>query len=206
MQVGYSTIAYTHMFHLYRITTLILRAGVAAELYERICEHFIGIGRFRFYLAAALVILTGIGSLAVLRPDLTASSGYPETLVLIIDRWETTLLCASFILTAWFLIGYLNVNPSIRPNVLVHWRLLTVYFGISTVYKALVILTSSANVRFASNLVLLAGGLACFLAWTRYLTRQGEVRPPAVVLSLAELASRQIVRKRILQYVQQAGR
>ena len=39
----------------------IFRLGVAAELYERICEHFPGIGRFRAGMAAVLVLLAGSG-------------------------------------------------------------------------------------------------------------------------------------------------
>ena len=46
IQLDYHSPAYAYGFRIYQIAMLVLRLGAAAELYERISEHFLGIGRF----------------------------------------------------------------------------------------------------------------------------------------------------------------
>ena len=47
IQLDYHSPAYANAFRIYLIALVVLRLGAAAELYERISEHFLGIGRFR---------------------------------------------------------------------------------------------------------------------------------------------------------------
>src|SRR5260370_36722489 len=51
MQVDYRTVEYAETFRIYAFATVLLRLGVACELFERICQYFRGTGTFRCLIA-----------------------------------------------------------------------------------------------------------------------------------------------------------
>jgi hypothetical protein len=164
----------------YRICTLILiffRMGVAAELYERICEHFPGIGVFRAVMASVLVLLAGLAATFSFRPNIAPQWAFPQTLPLVILRWQGEILGGAFILTWLFLRYVLSIRQPFRPNVLTHWTIAAVYFGtIGAMYLA-VLLGRGGNAVFPINIAMQVLQIGCFLAWMRFMRRSGEELP-----------------------------
>ena len=73
--LAFKSLAYTEAFRVFTLIMTVFRLGVAGELYERICEHFPGIGRFRVGLAAVLVLIAGLLTVFTFRPDLVDQLG-----------------------------------------------------------------------------------------------------------------------------------
>ena len=205
IQIPLYTYAYAYAFRIYEMTMVVLRAGAVAELFELVCAHFPVIGRIRFVLASVLVALTGLVSIAAVRP----SSGflkYPQTLAICIGQFETTVLAFSLILMWWFLTSFLSLRPTVRGNVALHWRTLTVYFGIAGLTKLLAISWTGWAVRTRDciNIAMLACDLACFVVWLRGFSRTREYPAPSM-LSPEEAAEHRVLRQAILQHVKNAG-
>ncbi len=164
----------------YRICTLILiffRMGVAAELYERICEHFPGIGIFRAVMASFLVILAALVAIFSFRPAIAPQWAFPQTLPLVILRFQGEILGGAFILTWFFLRYVLSIRQPFRPNVLTHWTIATVYFGTIGVMYLAVLLEHGGNAIFPINIAMQVLQIGCFLAWMRFMRRSGEELP-----------------------------
>jgi hypothetical protein len=116
IQLDYHSPAYAFGFRVYQIALVVLRLGAAAELYERISEHFLGIGRFRFYLAAVLTIMAALISIATFRPDIGSQLGFPQTNVILLQRFETTAMCLVLLLTRFTLLKFLNIRPPFQRS------------------------------------------------------------------------------------------
>jgi hypothetical protein len=201
IQLDYHSPAYAYGFRIYQIALVVLRLGAAAELYERISEHFLGIGRFRFYLAAVLTIMAALISIATFRPDISSQLGFPQTGVILLQRFETTALCLVLLLTRFTLLKFLNIRPPIRSNVLTHWTLLTLYFGISALSSAATILIGGGRSILPVNLAMLACDLVCLCIWIAEFRKTGETVPEVAPISAEERAYHQAARDAVLEEV-----
>jgi hypothetical protein len=199
LQIPVRTAAYARAYGFYEISIIAFRAGAVAELFERVCAHFPVIRRIRFVLGSGLLALTALVSIAVVRPY-GGSWQIPVVLAYYVHQFETTVLAISLVLMWWFLTRFMSLTPTVRGNVALHWKLLTIYFGISG-FVALVG-TLWGAIAQAFNVPMLAADLACFLAWIRGFQRLGEVPPPSI-LSPEEAAVRRMLRQTILQSVKQ---
>jgi hypothetical protein len=202
LQFPMNTIAYAHAYNFYEIAIVGLRAGAVAELFERVSEHFPVIGRIRFVLATVLIALTGLVSITAVRP----AGGFwqfPQTLAVYVCQFETTVLSISLVLMWWFLTRFMSLTPTVRGNVALHWKLLTIYFSINGFVALAATVLGWASTSL--DVAMLAGNLACFIAWIRGFSRAGEFPPPPI-LSPEEAAVRQMLRQTILQRVKKAGR
>lgn len=205
LQIPLYTNAYAHAFRIYEMTMVVLRAGAVAELFERVCAHFPVIGHIRFALASFLVGLTGLVSLAAVRPA-TGLLKYPQTLALYIGQFETTVLSISLVLMWWFLTSFMSLRPTVRGNVALHWGTLAVYFGVGGLTKLVATSWSSWAVRSRDwvNIAMLACDLACFVVWLRGFSSVREFPPPNI-LSPEEASVHRMLRQTILQRVKNAG-
>jgi len=201
IQLDFHSHAYAYGFRIYQIALMVLRLGAAAELYERISEHFLGIGRFRFYLAGVLAVMATLISIATFRPDVSAQLGFPQTGVILFQRFETTALCLVLLLTRFTLHRFLNIRPPIRGNVLSHWNLLTLYFGISALSSAAAILVGSGPSILRVNVAMLVCDLVCLSVWTATLRNTGETVPAISPISAEERAYHQAVKDAVLDEV-----
>jgi hypothetical protein len=201
IQLDYHHPAYAYGFRIYQIALVVLRLGAAAELYERISEHFLGIGRFRFYLATVLTIMAALISIATFRPDISSQLGFPQTSVILLQRFETTALCLVLLLTRFTLLKFLNVRPAICSNVLTHWTLLTLYFGISALSSAATILIGGGRSILPVNVVMLACELVCLSIWIAEFRKTGETVPEVAPISAVEQAYHQSAKDAVLEEV-----
>lgn len=202
MQLDFHRLAYAYGFRFYQIAMLVFRLGAAAELYERVLEHFLGIGKFRFYLAGVLTIVAAAIAIAIFRPDLSAQLRFPQTGVIMLQRFETTALCFILLLTRFTLLKFLNVRPPIRSNVLNHWSILTLYFGVSALTSATTMLVGGGRAILPVNITMLAADLACFLIWIRTFQKSGEMVPELPFASAEDL-SHQIIKNEVLHEINQ---
>jgi hypothetical protein len=164
----------------YRICELILfifRLGVAAELYERICEHFPGIGIFRAGMAAVLIALAAFVAVFTFRPNLADQWAFPQTIMWVVLRYQGEIFGGAFVLTWIFLRFVLSVRQPFRPNVLTHWTIATIYFGASGAAYLAFLLAGGGKAVFPINSAMLALDLGCFFAWFRLMRRSGEELP-----------------------------
>ncbi|HEX5227981.1 MAG TPA: hypothetical protein VFW44_09735 [Bryobacteraceae bacterium] len=162
---------------------LFFRVAFAAELYERICDHFPGIGVFRTVMAAVLVVVAGLVAVFTFRPDFAGLRGYPVETMIVVQRFQHEILAGVLILTWIFLRFVLSIRQPFRPNVLTHWTIATVYFGAAgAAYLASDLTTGPAAVYLISS-VMLAIQLGCLVAWTYKIGRSGENLPPFARLS-----------------------
>jgi hypothetical protein len=187
MQVTFHTHAYAVAFRTYNLIIPIFRLGVAGELYERICEHFPGIGKFRFGLASLLVVMAAVVAVTVFRPDLAPQWIYPQTLAHIVRRFQGELFAGGFLFTWIFFRYVLNIQQPFRPNVLNHWRIATIYFGVSGMQALAVLVTGGGKAVHPINSAMLAADIGCFIAWIRLMQRAGEQLPWFERLSPSEI-------------------
>ena len=199
IQLDFHSPAYAYGFRIYQIAMLVLRVGAAAELYERVSDHFLGIGKFRFYLAGVLTIMAALIAVATFRPDLNAQLGFPQTGVIMLQRFETTALCIILLFTRFTLLKFLNIQPPIRSNVLTHWTLLTLYFGISTLSSAATILIGGGRSILPVNVAMLACDLVCLSVWIAEFRKTGETVPEVAPISVEERAYHQAVKDAVLE-------
>jgi len=201
IQLDYNSPTYAYGFRIYQIGLLVLRLGAAAELYERISEHFLGIGTFRFYLVGVLSIIASLVSIATFRPDISAQLGFPQTGVIVFQRFETTALCLVSLLTRFTLFKFLNIRPPIRSNVLTHWTLLTLYFGISALSSGAAICVGGGPSILPLNVAMLACDLLCLSMWIRAFRKVGETVPSVAPISAGEQAYHQLLKDAIVEEV-----
>jgi len=210
LQIPYRTLAYAAAFRVYLSFDTVLQLGMAGELFQHLCRHFRQFrefGRFRFFMAVALLALTGLFFLAVFPgvPDT-----YPHLLVVWIERWETSVLAITLALSWWVLTRFLALRPQMRSNALAHGRILIVFYAINAVGETLGLIARKATVGLivvpSINVGMLIGTLACLAAWLIYLRRDGEQLLPEPSVSPEALAYSRVWRRRILEYVHQAGR
>jgi hypothetical protein len=177
MQTDIKNRGYSEAFRICTMIMSVFRLGVAGELYERICEHFPGIGRFRLGLAAVLVLLAAGVAVFTFRPNLVDQWAFPQTIVVVIQRYQSEIFASVLVLTWIFLRFVLSIRQPFQPNVLNHWRIATIYFGVSGAAYLVILFTGGEAEVLTSNITMLAVQLACFLAWLRLMRRSGEELP-----------------------------
>jgi len=177
LQIDFKRPSYAKAFRICTMIIFVFRLGVAAELYERICEHFPGIGRFRVGLAAGVVLISALAAVFTFRPNLVDQWAFPQTIVVVVQRFQSEIFAAALALTWIFLRFVLSIRQPFRPNVLTHWRIATTYFGVSGVVGLIVLFTGGGLVLYPINSALLAIQLGCFAAWFFLMRRSGEELP-----------------------------
>ena len=177
IQTGIKSQGYAEVFRICTAILSVFRLGVAAELYERICEHFPGIGRFRIGMAAVLVLVAALVAVFTFRPNLVDQWALPWTMVVVIQRYQSEIFAAVFVLTWIFLRFVLSIRQPFQPNVLNHWRIATIYFGASGAAYLAILFTGREVAVLTINSAMLAVQLGCFLAWLHLMRRSGEELP-----------------------------
>lgn len=177
MQTNIRSRGYSQAFRVCTLIMILFRLALAAELYERICTHFPGIGKFRAGLAAVLVVLAALLAVFTLRPNLVDQWLFPRTIALVIQRFQGEIFAAAFVLTWIFLRFILSIRQPFQPNVLNHWRIAAIYFGVSGAGSLALLLTGRARTVVSINSAVLAAQFACFVAWIRFMRRSGEELP-----------------------------
>jgi hypothetical protein len=168
---------YTEAFRWAGAAFLLLRAAVACELWERICEHFPGIGREKLVLAAFFLAFGVVAAVFSWRPDLSQQWGFPQTYVVIALEIEGEIYPLVFLLL-WLFINYILSNQQpFRPNVRWHWVLSMIYFATSGIASFLVLATGGGSKVFPINCGMLAADIACLGTWLAVLRRSGEMVP-----------------------------
>ena len=178
LQVDFKSRQYSDAYRTCTLLMTIFRLGLAAELYERICEHFPGIGKFRIGMAAVLVLLAALLTVFTFQPNLVDQWVLPRTIALVIERFQSEILAGALVLTWLFLRFVLSIRQPFQPNVMNHWRIAAVYFGVSGLADLAVLLTGRKVAIVPINSVMLAAQLLCFVAWFRLLRASGEEPPP----------------------------
>lgn len=176
MQFKFESLDYTKGWRLYEAAMIVLRAGVACELFERYLAHFHGIGRFRFWMAGIVAGMSGLACWALFGP-LTPETFYLHTDVMVIARFETFAIAASLALMWLLLTKFVGWRPALAPNIEAHWKLIAVYFSLGTISVASAIIGGPRWLRFTENILVLAGGIACVAVWLRLFSKAGEMAP-----------------------------
>lgn len=202
IQVRFQSLAYADTFRRYVILTAILRIAVAWELYERICEHFPGIGRFRFALGGLLILIAAIVSAGSFKPSLTNQ----WALLTVINRFQGEIFAGLFLFVWAFFHSVLNIRQPFRPNVLNHWRISTVYFGVSGLHALAVLILGRGPIIGPINCAMLAADIGCFLAWIGLMKRSGEKLPSFYRLSPSEMEAVQRQNDELLETVRSLPR
>jgi len=162
---------------------LLFRFGVAAELYQRICDHFPGMGAFRKGMAAVLVLLAALIAVLSVRPNLANLWGFPVETLIVAQRFLLEILACVLLLT-WIVLRFvLSIRQPFRPNVLMHWTIATVYFAAAGAAYLVLEIIGGYTTAYPVNSVMLAIQLGCFFAWILLMKRSGEQLPAFARLS-----------------------
>lgn len=183
LQTNLASRSYAAAFRICTLIMFIFRLGVAGELYERICDHFPGIGWFRAFMASGLGLIASAVAVSTFQPNLVRQWAFPQTAVVLIQRYQSEIFTATFILTWLFLRFVLNIRQPFRPNVLVHWGLTTIYFGVSSAANLAALFIGGGKALAPVSDAMLAAQGGCFLAWFCLLRRSGKELPPFPRLS-----------------------
>ena len=98
--------------------------------------------------------------------------------MVVIQRYQSEIFAGALVLTWIFLRFVLSIRQPFRPNVLNHWSIATIYFGVSGVaYLAIPPHGMRGKCRPLLNSAMLARDSRCFLAWFRVMRRSGEELP-----------------------------
>ena len=183
MQTDIKSRAYSEEYRICSLIMTIFRWGVAVELYERICEHFPGMGKFRAGMAAGLVLVAALATVFTFRPNLVNQWAIPRTIVLVMQRFQSEIFAAGFVLTWLFLRYVLSIRQPFQSNVLNHWRIAIVYFGVSGAGSLAALFLGRKMAVLLINNAVLAAQLGCLVAWIKVIRRSGEEHPPFYRLS-----------------------
>ena len=201
MQIDFKSRQYSDAFRICTLLTTVFLLGMAAELYERICEHFPGIGKFRIGMAAVLVLLAGLLTVFTFRPNLVDQWVLPRTIALVIQRFQSEILAGALVLTWIFLRFVLSIRQPFQPNVMNHWRIAALYFGVSGVASLANLLIGQKMAIVTTNSVMLAAQSLCFVAWFRLLRASGEELPPFRRLSPDQVKAVERYNRELLETV-----
>jgi hypothetical protein len=193
IQFSFHGATYAYGFRIYTLISAILSFGVAAELYNRVCEHFPGIGSFRLTLGILLSFLALILSFAYIGPSLGRQWAFPQTVAIYAQRYWDQALAFGFILVWLFFRVVMCSRQPFRANVLKHWKIATIYFGGNGAASLLVLLLGGGRNVHPVNTAMLALNLGCQLAWLRSFRASGEEIPWAPQLTPLEI---QTIRER----------
>jgi len=128
-------------------------------------------------MAAILVLLAAFVVIFSVRPNLVDQWAFPQTFTLVVQRFQGEIFAAAFLLTWVFLRFVLSIRQPFQPNVLNHWRIATIYFGVSGAAYLAGLLTGGGKAVYPINCAMLAAQFACFIAWFRLMRRSGEQAP-----------------------------
>ena len=201
MQFKYRSLSYAEAFRVVTLIMTLFRLGVAAELYERICEHFPGIGKFRAGMAAGLVLVAALLAMFTFNPNLAGQWAFPQTIVLVIQRFQSEIFAAALILTWIFLRYILSIRQPFLPNVVTHWRICIVYFGVSGAAHLAALAWSDATTVLVINSIMLTVQLGCFIVWFHLLRLSGEQPPAFAKLSPDQVISVEQYNQELLQTI-----
>jgi hypothetical protein len=201
MQIDIQSRHYAEAFRVCTLIMTVFRLGLAAELYERICEHFPGIGAFRVGLAGVLLLLAGLATAFTFRPNLINQWGFPQTIVEVIQRFQGEIFAGVFLLTWIFLRYVLSIRQPFQPNILNHWRIATMYFGVSGAASLADLLIEQAKAVVVINCLMLAAQLFCFVAWFRVMRRSGEELPAFRRLSPDQILAVEQYNRELMQTI-----
>jgi hypothetical protein len=201
MQIDVKSRDYAQAYRICELILLVFRLGVAAELYEEICKHFPGIGVFRAGMAGVLILLVGLVAVFTVRPNLVNQWAFPQTLVVVVLRFQGEVFGGVLLLTWIFLRFVLSIRQPFRPNVLTHWTIATVYFGTSGLAYLAILLAGGGTAVFPINCAMLVVDLACFGAWFHLMRRSGEELPGFRRLSLDQVEAVERYNQALLETV-----
>jgi hypothetical protein len=182
---------------------LLLEVAVVLELFKLICEHHPGIGAFaRYFLLGATIVSAGLAA-APLAMDLKGINwAAPElALILVIKRVVSTTLLA-FVLSAAMLVRYTGVF--LRPNAVLHARLLATFFAISSLSYWLANLMPES--RVGVNIGMLAASSTCLAVWAVRMTAAGEVQPQLPSITSEQVAMVERWNAELLEFGQRVSR
>jgi hypothetical protein len=218
IQIDVRTQAYAEAFRVYQILAIVLRLGVAGELYERICAHFAGIGACRFGLACLLLSIGGIVSFVSFSPDLSAQMGWPQTVAIAVERFECTAL-AFVLMGTWFILRrFLRVRPELRWNVHKHWILVSAYFLISAVASFATTMIYAWALRDSwgveqgraairtVGISMLTAEIVCLWLWFRTFRADGETLRNPTIIHPEVLAVQDAQDRKTLELIESLGR
>ncbi len=168
---------YAQAYRNFELVLTIFRLGVAAELYERICGHFPGIGFFRAVMASVFGLLAALVAIFSVQPNIAHQWAFPQTIVVVMLRYQGEIFAGVFLLTWLFLRFVLIIRQPFRPNVFTHWTIATIYFGANAAGYLAVLWTGGGRAVFPINCAMLVVQIACFAAWYKYMRRSGEELP-----------------------------
>jgi hypothetical protein len=200
MQFDIKSLAYAEVFRVCTLILFVFRLGFAAELYERICEHFPGIGVFRIAMAVALMLLAALVAVSTFRPNL-AGRWAPLTNVVVVQRFQSEIFAGALVLTWVFLRFVLSIHQPFRPNVWTHWSIATIYFAASGTAHLAVLLTAGGKLVYPINCAMFAVDLTCFSAWFRLMRRSGEELPAFQRLSPSQVQAVEEYNRELLETV-----
>lgn len=185
--IDFRSPVFTWIFNLSSAVTLPLELLVACEIWNKICEHFPGIGVFRFSVTAVLAITSW--GFALIQTPADLMSGFPQTLALTAKRFQSEVTAAVF-LGLWVFFRWIVKKDETRwrQNVLWHWRIATVYFAIGGITSLGVLLSGGGRAVYPINCAMLLGDLACLSLWFAYIRAEGEAITPPAYMSDREIA------------------
>ena len=192
---------YARAYRNFELVLTILRLGVAAELYERICGHFPGIGVFRVLMASAFGSLAALVAIFSVRPNIASQWAFPQTIVVVVLRYQGEIFAGAFLLTWIFLRFVLIIRQPFRPNVVTHWTIATIYFGANGVSYLAVLLSGGGHAVFPINCAMLAVQIGCFAAWYKCMRRSGEALPAYPKLTPDQVRAVEIYDRELLETV-----
>lgn len=176
-QIDIHSALYVQVFRYGTSTLFVFRLAVCGELYERICEHFPGIGKFRLVMAAGLILLAASVTVLTYSPHLVSGWGFPFRALVLIQRFQSEMFAAGLVFVWLLLRVVLTIRHPFRPNVLAHWTITTAYFGVSGVVAALILIIGRGKWVLPLNIALLLTQLGCFIGWLRHMRKSGEEMP-----------------------------
>jgi hypothetical protein len=184
------TLAFLELYRAYLVVSGILRVGVVWELYNRICDYFPGIGAFRLRVAGALVFVGALLAFVSV-PAIAAQWGHSKQAMfqitfMIMTQYENEII-ALMLAGIWLFFHLLKVTPQYRRNLLIHWRIATLYFLVSCASMLAALWTGIGETVHPINTAMLVADLVLVIAWTTLLNRRGEELPELRRLSPAEI-------------------
>jgi hypothetical protein len=176
------------VFSLAEPVSLGLQILMVMEVYNGIAQGYYGIGRNGTRL---ITISTGVGILMGAGLTMIDARNYSPWLFLV-KRNVAAVLVVFLLCVAWIL---LFVKSTVRPNVITHCRILTLYLA------GIVFGYFGANIgvsRVIASMLMLTICLVCLLLWTILLHRGGEIVPYTYIMTEEEYQENQRKKQALL--------
>jgi hypothetical protein len=176
------------------------------ELVERLPIRYYKFGSFgraklrRLFEGAILIALVSAVIEAGSR-HWTYSIGTWLPLVFTLKRVIMSVLACYLVLVRLFVFRY---PPLLERNFNVHLNLLMAYCAFASCVMLWQNTAEKPHVTAVRSIVLLAGSSALSLCWALFLTREGEVVPPALVWSDEQIAQSEAREEELLQIAKRA--